>query len=687
MNISFAARLLAVLLSACATAAASEVWDLGVHGYPSIGATGAVVVWNPPGNEYTNAAGAQIGPFTRVIGPGDSLPGTLGSASDLDDALLLPNTSVITRACCSGLISISPSGGVQLLVDGLTPRPGTTGTFLGPSAATASFPFAAFCAAVWSSTGPVGGTTGPLGDGLYTIDLRQTGDRPQVTETVYFDETGPAPYDSCSYVSVNSAGTVAYLHDIVVHSANGSIQQYWQIETAPIGGPSLAVVTQGDPAPNGRAFGPVYFPRLNPAGTLAFGAYLFGPTSGYGIFLWNSGSNFIEVIDPQQGVPGRPGYAFESITDMRLLPDGTVIFAATYDPVNQVNGLYRVRPPYSSIEVIFDAADPVLINGQLTSLFANPNSYPLQSCTWAQAQTDPTCSYMGSVFFGGTGQFANDSGSVAFSIDTPQPQPSGPSVFASFVNAAATSSGSGVSVNEAVTLPNGTLSATAQIAFNSVQASGITTVTATTAPSGGATQPPTGFQFGTPAVSYDVSTTATFTGPIQLCFTWQEGQFVNDNNVQLFHYENGAWQNVTTSLNAATQTVCGQVTSLSPFGVVEKSYGFSGFFPPVDNPPSQNAAKAGSAIPVMFSLNGNQGLSVFYTGYPVSQPIACATGVPTATISETLTANASGLQYNPQSDQYTYAWKTDKSWANSCRRLFVKFNDGSQQHTADFIFH
>jgi hypothetical protein len=55
-------------------------------------------------------------------------------------------------------------------------------------------------------------------------------------------------------------------------------------------------------------------------------------------------------------------------------------------------------------------------------------------------------------------------------------------------------------------------------------------------------------------------------------------------------------------------------------------------------------------------------------------------------VTQTVTADTSGLQYDASSNQYTYVWKTDKTWANSCRRLFVKFNDGSQ-HTADFLFH
>ena len=41
--------------------------------------------------------------------------------------------------------------------------------------------------------------------------------------------------------------------------------------------------------------------------------------------------------------------------------------------------------------------------------------------------------------------------------------------------------------------------------------------------------------------------------------------------------------------------------------------------------------------------------------------------------------------YDPATDQYTYVWKTTKSWAGTCRRLTVTFNDGTQRY-ADFKF-
>jgi hypothetical protein len=53
-------------------------------------------------------------------------------------------------------------------------------------------------------------------------------------------------------------------------------------------------------------------------------------------------------------------------------------------------------------------------------------------------------------------------------------------------------------------------------------------------------------------------------------------------------------------------------------------YNFSGFFQPVDNAPTLNVARAGSAIPVKFSLGGNQGLDIFQTGYPRVTTVSCS---------------------------------------------------------------
>ncbi len=112
---------------------------------------------------------------------------------------------------------------------------------------------------------------------------------------------------------------------------------------------------------------------------------------------------------------------------------------------------------------------------------------------------------------------------------------------------------------------------------------------------------------------------------------------------------------------------------------------WTGFFQPVDNPKVCNRAKAGSAIPVKFSLGCNQGLLIFATDYPKSSPITCNTTRPADDIESTVTAGGSSLSYDPVANQYIYVWKTDKAWSSQCRVLNVKLADGTS-HYAYFTF-
>ena len=112
---------------------------------------------------------------------------------------------------------------------------------------------------------------------------------------------------------------------------------------------------------------------------------------------------------------------------------------------------------------------------------------------------------------------------------------------------------------------------------------------------------------------------------------------------------------------------------------------FEGFFPPVDNPPTVNLAKAGQGIPVKFSVGGDRGLDIFQQGYPKIVQIACDNSMTLDEVDETVTAGASGLQYDPDTDTYTYAWKTSKAWKGSCRKFSMKLIDGSE-HVALFTF-
>ena len=113
-------------------------------------------------------------------------------------------------------------------------------------------------------------------------------------------------------------------------------------------------------------------------------------------------------------------------------------------------------------------------------------------------------------------------------------------------------------------------------------------------------------------------------------------------------------------------------------------FNWSGFFRPVDNLPALNVVKAGSAIPLKFSLGGNKGLSIFAAGYPQSVQIACDTGAVLGGSEPTANPGGSSLTYS-NSGQYNYVWKTEKAWAGTCRQLVVKLIDGTT-HPANFRF-
>ena len=114
-------------------------------------------------------------------------------------------------------------------------------------------------------------------------------------------------------------------------------------------------------------------------------------------------------------------------------------------------------------------------------------------------------------------------------------------------------------------------------------------------------------------------------------------------------------------------------------------YNFAGFFPPISNQPVVNVVNAGRAVPVKFSLSGFKGLYIFAPNSPASGQVACNSSDPAVTLEDTVTAGGSSLSYDASSDQYVYIWKTEASWAGTCRQLVVVLNDGTV-HRADFKF-
>jgi hypothetical protein len=123
----------------------------------------------------------------------------------------------------------------------------------------------------------------------------------------------------------------------------------------------------------------------------------------------------------------------------------------------------------------------------------------------------------------------------------------------------------------------------------------------------------------------------------------------------------------------------------TPTDPADPLFEFRGFAPPVNSAPSVNLVKAGSAVPISFSLGGYFGLEVVAGGAPSTRAHTCQTVDDTEPVLVAEAAGGSGLSYDATSDSYTYDWKTAKAWAGTCHTLVLALSDGSR-HAAEFSF-
>ena len=109
---------------------------------------------------------------------------------------------------------------------------------------------------------------------------------------------------------------------------------------------------------------------------------------------------------------------------------------------------------------------------------------------------------------------------------------------------------------------------------------------------------------------------------------------------------------------------------------------FGGFLGQNKERPASNTAKAGSNLTMRFDLDGDQGLAILAAGYPRSGSYTCG-GTPLLDAAEPTTGD--GLVFSEATGQYSYAWKTNKEWANTCRTFVLKLADGTY-HYVDVFF-
>jgi DNA-binding beta-propeller fold protein YncE len=106
------------------------------------------------------------------------------------------------------------------------------------------------------------------------------------------------------------------------------------------------------------------------------------------------------------------------------------------------------------------------------------------------------------------------------------------------------------------------------LTFDEVTVGGTTTVT-----SGNTSllRLPPHFEISGVPVFFDVKTSATFSGTVNVCFPYDETGLspADEANLRLLHEDNGALVDVTTSLDTAANRVCGNVSHFSQFVVAQ----------------------------------------------------------------------------------------------------------------------
>lgn len=170
--------------------------------------------------------------------------------------------------------------------------------------------------------------------------------------------------------------------------------------------------------------------------------------------------------------------------------------------------------------------------------------------------------------------------------------------------------------------------------------------------------PPGGFSLG--GLIYDVETTATFSGLITVCFSYAGIDF-GMASPRLIHYENNAWEDITTSVDDPTKTICGATSSLSPFAILISPILRTGFSRPVSMVPGHlNRVTGGSTVPLKFNAFVNGVEKTTTAGLAVTaQRINCNSGAPEGDKVDVATSRGTSLRYAGR--QYIQNWKVPKT--------------------------
>lgn len=398
-------------------------------------------------------------------------------------------------------------------------------------------------------------------------------------------------------VSINSSGEVAFVATTLPGGTGvpgifvGS------------GGTPAKVVSAGDAGPSGSLFFSFATPSFNDSGEVAFIALLTGGP-GSGAFVGSSSSAPVALALSGSAAPAGGNFSLTAVTtptpavrpDIAINNQHDIVLRSNLTGGTADSGYFVRRGAGETLQAIvlqgqsapgttgvFESIVPGLNNLVNENFQLGPDgdiAFQNFFVTGTQrsfanwhVKTDNTIEEMlvrGSVApeFGG-GSAALSTGSTAWNSGGRYPlwaRISGGTftdgIFL-FVPVTETNTPAGTVVP--VTVTDSTTGTTpVELTFANVSQPGQTTLITSSA---GPTIP-TAFALGDPPVFYNIATTATFSGSINICIDFSSVSFPPGANLRLLHFENDAWVDVTTS-GPSGGLICGSVTSLSPFTVVQ----------------------------------------------------------------------------------------------------------------------
>jgi DNA-binding beta-propeller fold protein YncE len=126
------------------------------------------------------------------------------------------------------------------------------------------------------------------------------------------------------------------------------------------------------------------------------------------------------------------------------------------------------------------------------------------------------------------------------------------------------------------------------------------------------------------------------------------------------------------SFTVTARDGAGNTASVTHAYTVAAGYPFGGFLGAIQN---GAVIKAGTTVPIVFSLGGNLGLDVLAAGSPASGTVTC--GSPDAPTSTEPADSDYGLRFSSSAGVYVFKWHTKRSWAGTCRAFVLTLKDGS----------